>query len=451
LPVNPYTCNNSRATTERDRYPGLSDAITTQQQITMAGTTANHHNPSSTRMSRSGFKFSPRVVLAAIITFLCFLNIYTGGSIELTSSGVGRAVDDFRLKHPEDTFSWDKRPNRTIIVDVLSVGSQKRHENQKRQIETFGSHKTIRNFFLADERVDSDRNCGDSLTIEDTFNISSFCVNKEWDDDNQWIMRLMKRHYITRERLEANPNPVGWLCAQARPLHALFQIQKHYQRQSLPDYMIIMDDDSYYNMNKFQKHFSLEGASRARAIAGCRIKFSLQFSGPFGGFGLIFSRSMLQNLMSPIDCSPLNTSDDLCGRLALNRIGEYPVFQKLTSGSLVEMMKVYADQSPYRDHNQWTTGYCLHSDWATGYLVSLLGQPMGTYNTHPRMRSVFNMRFNYDKSPLNICRYEGENCTAKSEACHYAQPDVMSKVFEEQRKLFPNGFGDKPGVIALGI
>jgi hypothetical protein len=155
--------------------------------------------------------------------------------------------------------------------------------------------------------------------------------------------------------------------------------------------------------------------------------------------------------MSPIDCSPLNTSDDLCGRLALNRIGEYSVFQKLTSGSLVEMMKVYADQSPYRDHNQWTTGYCLHSDWATGYLVSLLGQPLGTYNTHPRMRSVFNMRFKYDKFPLNICRYEGENCTAKSEACHYAQPDIMSKVFEEQRKLFPNDFGDKPGVIELGL
>eukprot|EP00980_Cylindrotheca_fusiformis_P014784 scaffold4026_cov117-Cylindrotheca_fusiformis.AAC.19 len=397
----------------------------------------------------SGVDPGIRVALATTITLLCLLNIYNGTSVATSLSRVSEGFDGFRLEHPQDTFLWDRNQNRSIVVDILSVGSRNRHELQEEQIKTFGSHKTIRNFFLADERVDTDAGCSNSLSIEDTFNVSNFCVHKEYNGENHYFMRLMKKHYITRERLEANSNPVGWLCAQSRPLHALFQIQKQYHQQILPDYMIIIDDDTYYNMHKFEKHFTVKGASKARAIAGCRIKFSLQFSAPLGGFGLILSRAMLQEIMSPINCPPLNSSDGICGRLALNSIGEFPVFQSLTSGSLVEMMKRYADRSLYRDHEQWTTGYCFHSDWATGYLVYLLDKQLGTYNSHPRMRSVFNMRFNFATSPLNICRYESDKCTAQSEACHYVQSETMSMVFEEQKRLFPDEFDDMPIVTAL--
>ena len=325
-------------------------------------------------------------LLFFVVVILTFLNFRYLGKINYIDVNVN--IDQTTVSSP--LLSWDKNLNRSITVDILSIGSQRRRELQKRQIETFARHKTVRTFFLADERVDSDPYCSQTLTLEDTFNISRFCLEKKWKKNNL-ALSLMQKHFITKDRLEKNPNPVGWLCAQTRPLHALFQLQKYYQQHSLPDYLIIMDDDSYYNMEKFQNHFTLEGASRPRAIAGCRIKISLQFSVPYGGFGLIFSRSLLQLLMTPIECNDSTpnqiltsqasgkfkppTSQDICKRLSKNRIEEYPVFQKKERAmSLVELMKDYADQSPYSDHSNWKTGYCLHSDWATGYLVSILQQ-----------------------------------------------------------------------------
>jgi len=170
---------------------------------------------------------------------------------------------------------------------------------------------------------------------------------------------------------------------------------------------------------------------------------------PYGGFGLILSRRMLQDLMEPTDCSANYTADGICGHIKMNRIGEYAVFQDMISGSLVELMKKYAERSAFRDHKKWTTGYCLHSDWATGYLISLYGKALGTYNSHPRMRSVFNMRFNLDKSPSNICRFERENCTSKSEACHYVSSDIMSSIFQEQKNQHPSEFIKLPFVLKL--
>jgi hypothetical protein len=117
---------------------------------------------------------------------------------------------------------------------------------------------------MADERTDPYPSCSDQLSMEDALNISRFCHSKKWHKETQWIMNILSKHFITRERLENNPNPMGWLCAQARPLHALFQVQHYYERHSLPDYLLIVDDDTYFNMKKFEKHFPLEGASKIK-------------------------------------------------------------------------------------------------------------------------------------------------------------------------------------------
>jgi len=178
---------------------------------------------------------------------------------------------------------------------------------------------------------------------------------------------------------------------------------------SLPDYFILLDDDTYYNLEAFQRHFSSVPNSAAMAVAGCQVKFSQRFSAPLGGFGLILSRAVLERLIVPLNCSTTtattvhrsrtttstNTNSEdgkdgdndgnaqlqlhLCQKLKLNRIGEYPVVQQQQRKmSVVEVMKEYANQSPFRDYRNWTTGYCLHSDWATGYLVWLLGGPEPT-------------------------------------------------------------------------
>ena len=115
-------------------------------------------------------------------------------------------------------------------------------------------------------------------------------------------------------------------------------------------------------------------------------------------------------------------------------------------------MNDYAAASSFSNYRDWTTttaGYCLHSDWATGYLLHYLVPESSTggdfgylrlkaYRTSPKMKSDFNFRYQYDRWPLNIiCRYEGENCTIVSEACHYMSPWRMHAIFQQQQQ--PNG------------
>jgi len=60
-----------------------------------------------------------------------------------------------------------------------------------------------------------------------------------------------------------NKNTPGWLCAQKRPARGLIKAIRAYQTQgddneshftSLPDYLIIVDDDTYYNMEHFSRY-----------------------------------------------------------------------------------------------------------------------------------------------------------------------------------------------------
>jgi hypothetical protein len=352
----------------------------------------------------------------------------------------------------------------------LSIGSTKRPEHQKNQLETFGTHRAIRNFFVATELVDSDPDCSSHLTLPDAFQISHFCRTKKvWDNATaQWHMWSLQPHYIDKDRLSKNPSPAGWLCSQARPIHALFRLQQYYEQtpsQSYPHYLIIMDDDTIYDMDKFVTHFSAQFSEEARAVAGCRIKIARLHTFPYGGFGLILSRGALAELLTPVSCSSGGNHHQrpaLCERLVENRIGEFAVFENRTI-SLVQGMNDYAAQSPFRAYANWTTGYCLHSDWATGYLVHMLVNSTGqgsyssvrlrAYNTGPNMKSEFKFRFKTDKAPENICRYEGDACIAGiSEVCHYATPAIMLRVFEQQKVRTPDAFrtaGQGPHIIEL--
>jgi AraC-like DNA-binding protein len=408
------------------------------------------------------------------ISFLVWCSV---SLLTIRSSGQiihdGRTTTDSLL--PPTAPRSDIAPT-TIIVDILSIGSTKRPEHQKTQSETFGTHRAIRNFFVATELVDSDPDCSSHLTLPDAFHISHFCrTQKVWDNATaQWHMSSLQPHYIDKDRLSKNPSPAGWLCAQARPVHALFRLQQYFEQtpsQSYPHYLIIMDDDTIYDMEKFVTHFSAaQFSAEATAVAGCRIKIARLLTFPYGGFGLILSRGALAELLIPVDCSSGGNRHHhhhhqrpaLCERLAQNRIGEFAVFENRTI-SLVQGMNDYAAQSPFREYANWTTGYCLHSDWATGYLVHMLVNSTGrgsyssarlrAYNTGPNMKSEFKLRLNTDKARENICRYEGDECIAGiSEVCHYATPAIMRRVFEQQKARTPDAFrpaGQGPRILEL--
>eukprot|EP00980_Cylindrotheca_fusiformis_P018164 scaffold5882_cov100-Cylindrotheca_fusiformis.AAC.5 len=364
------------------------------------------------------------------------------------------------------TIASSKGAEKRITVDVLSIGSKHRPDFQRRQIETFGSHRTVRNFFVVDERVDADPDCGDVLTTEDVGAICEFCTNRTFDNttSDQWIMSRMSDFFITPDKLQGKNAP-GWMCAQARPLYALYEVQKYYEATgtAFPDYFLLVDDDTYYHMPKYESYFGLNGAAKARAVAGCAIKFHILFRIPYGGFGFTLSRGLLELIMTPVNCgnsnienTALNAEERLiCTSVNRNGIGELPVFKDKMKqkGTLVELMKGYADQSPFRDFRNWTTGYCLHSDWATAYFLALLRNmdeqttniPFRVYNPRRGMRSIYPPK----RGELSICSFVGKNCTVESEACHYVDEAIMTRVFRDHREQAPDDFGIPPTVVTL--
>ena len=160
----------------------------------------------------------------------------------------------------------------------------------------------------------------------------------------------------------------------------------------LPDYLILVDDDTWINIHGLKSMLpKLYPSHQARAIAGCFVRFQPleydYFSLPFGGFGLVLTRSTLLNLLRPIDCPldtnhatrppeawpPFSKKDDfealVCWRLQQNLIGERGVYRQ--GVSLLNMMYQYSIAAPYLQVDHWgNRSFCFHSDWVWGYLIN---------------------------------------------------------------------------------
>ena len=255
---------------------------------------------------------------------------------------------------------------REKVVDILQIGSNKQPDLMIAQQQSFGSHVAIRHIFNATEDDDADQLCNSKVLKEDAMAISKFCRRGEqFDLQTHPLMRFMRNNYARPQWLEKKENPVGWLCAQKRPLHGLYKVVQKYRNDEmeLPDHLIVADDDSYYNIEEFLKQYIDDTPEKPLVRAGCLVRMPIHminFTFPFGGYGLVFNRPSLKVLMEPIRC-PRDT--EICERISDNQLGEQPVFQD--GMALIDLMQAFASFQPYSDfmEEKWTTGYCLHSDW----------------------------------------------------------------------------------------
>jgi hypothetical protein len=205
----------------------------------------------------------------------------------------------------------------------------------------------------------------------------------------------------------------------------------------LPEYLIVMDDDTWMNMDlvvhELLKRYPTSSSSAsaqeqhpALAVAGCRIRSVVRvhnFTIPFGGWGIILNRKALHNLLlRPITCTAAaaaaagyrddidldnDDNDDFarnaCRRIAEDNIGEGRLF---TNGmTVLSLMQAYAKAESYLQQTTTTTtttgsnggpwiqsqhndanapprfGYCLHSDWAWGYFLNFYN--IAIHSTEP--------------------------------------------------------------------
>ena len=236
----------------------------------------------------------------------------------------------------------------------------------------------------------------------------------------------------------------------------MFKAFHHYKQsnQPLPDYFIIMDDDTYYNMELFQRNFEKLNSSEPLVVAGCLVRHPIHminFTFPFGGFGSILSKGALHNLFRPIHCLKNNDGnggafanpDDgaICKRLSENLVGELRYFEN--GMCLVELIYAYVSAEKYRDIDHWKTGFCMHSDWVTGYFFNYynvsrhVADPFYANVPHARIES-YKGSVIYKKA-AGFCQNEND-CAEGSDICHYATADWMENEVKRWRAKMPDKF-----------
>lgn len=356
-----------------------------------------------------------------------------------------------------------QKGGRVLVIDIVSIGSQSRPQYQDAQELTFGSHVTVRNFFRITEADDLETSCHSNLTLDDVVGITRFCRRRSRQIvKKHFHLSSMRRNYATGRWLEKKKNPVGWMCAQKRPADGFRRVLKMYENTTtIPDYLFVMDDDTYVNMANVTNF--LPGnypADQALAVAGCMIRSDLvkhNFTIPFGGFGMIFTRPAIENFLRPIHCQNRSENNDdeflrlACWRLSQNPIGELPLFKE--GMNVVDLMQAYVSNQPYQNYKEWNeVGFCLHSDWLWGYFVNFYHIAVRTVD--PTFRHLLEERLRGYMDSLiyaggqtsavrperKECDNKADKCTADSHLCHYVTPDQMRNLHDVARQQTPYQF-----------
>jgi hypothetical protein len=361
-----------------------------------------------------------------------------------------------------------------VEIDIISIGSNTRPRYQDAQERTFGSHVAVRDFHRITEANDFEAECHSSLKVKQVKQIVQFCRTKAPVFGQHPHLKRMKEHYANFNWLLKKPNPPGWMCAQKRPSDGFYAVLSSYKDtgKSLPDYLFIMDDDTYVNMNEVSPFLQIAyPAHEAYAVAGCMIRsrmFEHNFTIPFGGWGTILSRPAIENFQKPLFCAQnqynsknitLTTAGDddftslACWRLSQDPVGEASVF--VEGMSVAELMHAYVKRFDYTGVRNWkatSVGFCMHSDWVWGYFVNFYhisvhaDTPKFAHLLEDRLRGYNDSLIYAGKQTAKVkaqqkeCLNKKEECQASSHICHYITPDAMDKLHGTVRELAPDHF-----------
>lgn len=315
-------------------------------------------------------------------------------------------------------------------VDVISIGSLLKQDFQDAQQRTFGSASAVRNFYRITEHNDTDRTCFMDLSVNQLDRIIDFCAQT---DHQSFISKTLREHLF-----EPKKN-TGWMCAQKRTLDGLYQVLEQYANGvfSIPDYLFIIDDDTYINMDRLIRDLlQSHPAHQRHAIAGCNFEF-LTKSGmtfPRGGFGTYLSKAAVARLIQPFYCDGRDEHSNLaCWRLNIDALGEKQFF--VEGMSVVQLMHAYGTQLPFTGVEKWTdTGYCLHSDHGLAYFINFyhITVPDGIVKLDERPTDRVRRQYSFvGLAGENECKNERDQCSTNNRICHKIKPDRMDQLYAE--------------------
>jgi hypothetical protein len=305
----------------------------------------------------------------------------TTGSIfsNAASEGIFSATSRSLLQtitHERKVGDNGDETNGLPIIDMISIGSNTRPDYLIAQEETFGSHPSVRNFYAITEFNDTEADCLEKvdrhlLMLITRMRCRPVARRKIGINETSYpvLFTLSHEFFGFNRLLNEKKNPIGWLCAQKRPMDGLYKVLTQYSHDSpdLPDYLIMMDDDSWFNMDLLLPALKAKiNPLTPTAVAGCLISLhypgigDTKFRYPWGGFGTIINRATIINLLRPIQCD--GQDRELCDWIAQDRLMELEIFEHDRTMSLLELMYRYTFSQPYSEAENWKVGYCFHSD-----------------------------------------------------------------------------------------
>ena len=223
---------------------------------------------------------------------------------------------------------------------------------------------------------------------------------KFWDKLGSYtaLTDYARSKFARAQWLKEKLSPAGWLCAQRRFATSFTELAERYtSTQSLPDYLIIANNDTYINIEHIvqmmihqPKKLEEQGLSQDNSIfpisdtpivwGGCRIRTTvslIQLLVPFGGHGTYFSKEgSLKQWTKPLHCNTNMKSnikkeelfeEGTCNKLLNKANNPYPLNATIAKERYFEegdsLNRLFYKDAREMDH------FCLHSDWFLGYIL----------------------------------------------------------------------------------
>jgi hypothetical protein len=324
-----------------------------------------------------------------------------------------------------------RRYQHAPIIDIISIGSLLKQPYQLAQQRTFANttisprgrwstsntgrsnFRKVRHYYGITETDDTDTTCFTSLTSQQFHDIVQFCHDGSSTRNHRNPSAIT--HRLVQDGFQPKKH-TGFMCAQKRMIDGLYKVLLPSKRQpnriksaaadSTPDYLFILEDDTYINLDRMLPELPMQYPSSVPyAITGssCTITdttishshnntSSTTLTLPQIGYGIILTKASLQRLLQPIYYDPPKQQQPnpfsklVQFQLLQNQMGEMHYF---TNGmSLLELMYTWASRNLYTDIDIWkendnyhrnhqdslytknrNTGYCLTSDTALAYFI----------------------------------------------------------------------------------
>eukprot|EP00545_Synedropsis_sp_CCMP1620_P005433 CAMPEP_0119023376 /NCGR_PEP_ID=MMETSP1176-20130426/29844_1 /TAXON_ID=265551 /ORGANISM="Synedropsis recta cf, Strain CCMP1620" /LENGTH=464 /DNA_ID=CAMNT_0006978449 /DNA_START=56 /DNA_END=1450 /DNA_ORIENTATION=+ len=345
----------------------------------------------------------------------------------------GKPYNPLQDERPSQSYSSSSSSS-SLIIDAVSIGTKFAPLQMEAQAKSWASHWSMRYLFGTTEHDDADPTCHESLTEDQYHKFFHKCLIKQYNGSR---IKGIRRQMPTLTFMLKYNKTKGWVCAQQRFAHAIGKVGRFYRREaSLPDYLFVQDDDTWFGMDPLTSFLATkQSRSKPFVTAGCHVEWPfhiVNFSFPFGGFGLMLNRVAIERLIKPIYCNNSHTAmtdahtELVCFRLHENLAGERMAF---TDGmSISDVMDRHAAMHPYRNYDDWgDPGYCMLGDWILGYYTNYYELGSRENDVLDYVHIDKSLGYTY-KKPLGSCQNHGPTQCRKSEspyACHRMKPKDM--------------------------